>query len=531
MIGCDSDELEERQVAGGRPSSTNEVQRCLDEKLSGESTSSRCRQVPVPIPDIESCIYTHPPSPIYRLPADVLHTIFELYCEVELHVDFPLRFSPPQFIVSQTCSVWRQIVLDTPAFWNKITITFQECAHYDKMVEVSRMWLSRAKDFPCFIDFNFLPLQLETPVFNRYPLWQHDINKNLVRDLISLHKCRGLNVMFADHHLHDLLQLGDEKLSYIEVLRLRYVHDDNNRETVSPLDLQKLSNLTSFSLVPTYIQLAVPVSITKCPNFEMFSGMPWHQLRHIHLHVKLPALRCLNILETCSPVLETCYLVAFEDLSFASSPPSQIKPVHCPQLRKFKCQIYPNIMLTNGDSFLLCLRLPKLKSLELRCPKNSKASIDPQTLCSMQSVCTMHLEELVISDYDCDVDGGALLASMPSLRCLGLPKKSMFTVDAIRKLGAGSIGPLLEELTIKNRKISNKIAELIQMVTTRSSPRKETNANHNIMPTPLRTVSLYCEDPDKSLRQKYDATIDEINQSGVEFYVDFLNSELLRTTR
>ncbi|KIL66399.1 hypothetical protein M378DRAFT_160851 [Amanita muscaria Koide BX008] len=505
---------EEGQVARGRLSSTNQVQRCVDETPLSENPANSYRWI---------CIYA--PSPIYRLSADVLRSIFELYCQVELHVTFPLRFSPPQFVLCQVCSAWRQIMLDNPAFWNKIRIafnilTFKECTRYDKMIEVPRIWLSRAKDLPCFIDVDFFPF--EPPQSSR--LWKHDINKNIVRDLISPHNCKGLRVIFADYHLHDLLQLSDEKLSYIEVLHLHYVHDENHRETVSPLDLHKLSNLTSFSLIPnlSLFRFMERHGMPECQYFQVFSGIPWHQLRRIHLGVKLPALCCLNILETSSPVLEICSLVVWEDLSFASSPPSHIKPVNCPQLRELAVRIYPHIMLDDGDSFLLCLRLPKLKSLELRCPDNSEVSIDPRTLLRMQSVCSMCPEKLEICDRDCDVDAGALLASMPSLRCLEVPETSIFTVDAIREMGTGSIGPLLEELTIKNSKISNEIGELIQMVKMRSSIGKETSAWEKIMPTPFRSVLLSCEDLDEELLQKYDATINEINQSGVELTVNFM---------
>ncbi|KAM6501874.1 hypothetical protein JOM56_001851 [Amanita muscaria] len=492
---------EERQVARGRLSSTNQVQR----------------------------ICTYAPSPIYRLSADVLRSIFELYCQVELYAKFPQLWlpPPPQFILCQVCSAWRQIMLDNPTFWNKLRIAFDMCPRHDKMVEIAGIWLSRAKDLPCFIDFNFLPHRILAS--NRQPLLPHDINKNIVRDLISPYKCKSLGVIFADYHLHDLLQLSDEKLSHIQVLDLLYVHDENNRKTVSPLDFHKLSNLTSFSLIPNISEpcfaFMVPPRMER-QYFQMFSEIQWHQLRHIHLGVELPALRCLNILETSSPALESCSLVVFEDFPFASSPLSQIKPVHCPQLRELKVHIYPNPRLDDGDSFILCLRLPTLKTFTLACPDDSEVPIDPRTLFRMQRVCSMRPEKLKICDSDCDVDAGALLASLPSLRSLEVPEKSMFTVDAIRAMGTGSIGPLLEELTINNSKISNELGELIQMIKTRSSVGKESSAQEKTMPTPFRSVLLYCEDPDpdQPLLHEYDAAINEINHSGVILTVNFLDS-------
>ncbi|KAM6501877.1 hypothetical protein JOM56_001854 [Amanita muscaria] len=456
---------------------------------AGENTH---RRKEVAKSNTELYLCTHPPSSIHRIPADVLCTIFETYCQVELYVNIPLlrEFLPPQFIV---CSAWRQIMLDIPSFWNKIRITFYYATSDDEMielVEVSRMWLSRAKYLPCFIDFHFVPLAtFENDTLCL--LWKHEINKNIVRDLIASHKFKSLGVTFADYHLHGLLRLSDKRLSCIEVLCLHYVErpeeDYYVHDVVPQLDFHRLSNLTSFSL--NMAMSSLEISGRGCQYFRMFSGIPWHQLRHVHLGVELPALRCLNILETCSSVLETCSLAVDEDLPFVSSPPSQIKPVHCPQLRELEVRIHPNIRLddSDGDSFLFCLRLPKLKSLTLLSPvKNNRGqiSISPHTLLRMQSVCTMSPEKLCISGLTCNVDAGALLASMPSLRSLELPKWSKLTVDVIRELGEGTIGPLIDELTIEAAIAEIRIDDLIQMVQTR---------HLSIGKEPDITVLLYCK--------------------------------------
>ncbi|KAM6501885.1 hypothetical protein JOM56_001862 [Amanita muscaria] len=203
-------------------------------------------------------------------------------------------------------------------------------------------------------------------------------------------------------------------------------------------------------------------------------------------------------------------------------------PIHCQQLQELEVCINPENTLDAGDSFLLLLRLPKLKSLTLDYRDKSdefddvQVSTDFRTLFRMHSVCTMCLEELIISGPNCDVDAGALLATMPSLRCLELPKKSMFTVNAIRELEAGAIGPFLEELTMNNSDIADEVGELIQMVKTRSSKENGTPISE---PTPFKSVLLHCDDPDGSLQQVYDAIIDEINQLGVELTVNFLDPE------
>ncbi|KIL67998.1 hypothetical protein M378DRAFT_42834, partial [Amanita muscaria Koide BX008] len=61
-------------------------------------------------------------APIKRLPDNVLCNIFELLCQDELPAAIPLLCIPPQITISHVCSTWRQLMLDTPAFWCSIRL-------------------------------------------------------------------------------------------------------------------------------------------------------------------------------------------------------------------------------------------------------------------------------------------------------------------------------------------------------------------------------------------------------------------------
>ncbi|KAM6490414.1 hypothetical protein JOM56_014178 [Amanita muscaria] len=230
-------------------------------------------------------------SPIKRLSDDVLCHIFELHCKDSLPATFPLNHKlrepvPPQVTLSRVCSAWREIILNAPTVWSSIRIVpmnFDTPQTSFSVVKAANTWLSRAKGLPCSIDIDFLD-DVRTWDNPLPSLWKMDWHENMIRDLISLHKFKKLGVTFADHHLRDLLQLPDDKLSCIEDLYLRYISNDE----ASPLDLHKLSNLTSFSLLPNPFDLDSLYDLLE--DHSRFSGIPWHNLRHIHLRTTMPVL-------------------------------------------------------------------------------------------------------------------------------------------------------------------------------------------------------------------------------------------------
>ncbi|KAM6492566.1 hypothetical protein JOM56_012290 [Amanita muscaria] len=299
-------------------------------------------------------------SPIKQLSNDVLCHIFELHCKDSLpQVWGP---PPPQITLSHVCSAWREIILDVRTFWSSIRIVprdFDAPQTFVSMVKVANTWLSRAKGLSCSIDIDFSGDSESWA--SRRSLWRKDWHENIIKDLISLHKFKKLGVTFADHHLRDFLQLPDDKLSCVEDLCVRYI-SLNEDDAASPLDLYKLSNLTSFSLLPNPF-ITYPVC-DPSPGYSKFaSGIPWHNLRHIHLRATMPAPFCLDALEHCSAVLETCSLAITGDHTFTSSPRV---PVHLSQLRELEviaCSLFRDEQIL--ESFLLSLRFAKRSSLTL----------------------------------------------------------------------------------------------------------------------------------------------------------------------
>ncbi|KAM6490405.1 hypothetical protein JOM56_014169 [Amanita muscaria] len=436
-------------------------------------------------------------APIKQLPCDVLCFVFELHCQDEPPLLFQSK--PAQVTLSHVCSAWRRAMLDFPKLWNNIVIAPQHRRPNNELVEIANAWLSRAKDLPCSVEFEFPPWDVDDDWDYRY-IWQQHWHKNIVKNFVSRHKFKRLGVTFADHHLRDFLQLPDEKLLCIEDLRLQHVTSNNDKK--SKLDFHKLVNLTSFSLLPIPF---LPIQVRRGEHvLQIYNLIPWHQLRHIQLRVDVPVLFGLTIMERCSATLETCSLV----VSSSVPPFSRREPIHCSRLRDFMVDILECHDVDVIDPFLLSLRLPNLKSLTLGC-NYPRFPIDPRTLIRMQNISSMRLEELVLSDTTSEIDVQVLLALLPSLRRLEVPRKVRFTAATICELGAGSIGANLEDLRIGDNSLD--IVALLQMVKTRSSNRKEDMRRAKA--TPFKSVVLRCKTDDTKL--EVDQLMEEIKRLGV----------------
>lgn len=442
-------------------------------------------------------------SPIKQLPCDIIYCIFEMHCQNELPANLPFRSKPPQITLSHVCLAWRRVMLDFPKFWSNIVITPCWNARFGKVVEIANAWLSRARDLPCSVEFKFADRS------EYRTIWGQDWHQNIIKNFVSRHKFKRLGVTFADYHLRDLFQLSDEKLSYIEDLCLRDVNSDSNHQR--KLDFHKLINLTSFSLLPNPF---IPTPLRPhSARISKFSGVMWHQLRHIQLRINVPALFCLTVMEHSSATLETCSLIIFDDGSLVS----HREPIHCSRLRDFIVDVCSSDAVKVLHPFLLSLRLPNLKSLTFGSREYPEMPIDPSTLLMMQNISSMRLEELVISDLASDIDIQVLLTYFPSLRRLELPTKIKFTVATMCELGAGSIGANLEDLKIKDTDID--IITLLQTVKTRSSNRKEDNIRR-AKPAPFKSVVLYCDSPDGVHIEIYQL-MEEIDRLGVHLEVHF----------
>jgi len=459
-------------------------------------------------------------APIKRLPHDVLRYIFEICCETHqappLHLVSWFGSHPsPQILLSHICSTWRQIMLNSPPFWNDVALEMTWTAQTIRLMDISREWLSRAGDMLCSAELSFSPTE-NLWRDRREATWY----RNVVKKVLSLHKFKKLRITFAEDYLQELLELPEDNLSCIEELSLQYSNTKsifNSRLLESPLNFQRLFTLISFSLRSQDAMLGCGPSGCGPSVATRFAGIPWHQLRHIDLGVAVPALFCLEILEHSSQVLETCSIVISEDPLPVTATPT--KPVCCDQLRSFKVDVShtgPSVECP-VDPFLGLLRMPNLKSLVLGTSGHTDMPFRVQTITKVKEMSGVHLEKLTIVDTKYPIDVRALLITMPSLRCVDLPTTVDFPEEAMRELAAGSIGPNIEDLTL--RAYDLELETLFQMVEVRCAAQNGGGYPQQVGATPFKSVALTCHLQD--LEPSYTKRIQYLKEKGVRIDVCF----------
>ncbi|PPQ72991.1 hypothetical protein CVT26_014506 [Gymnopilus dilepis] len=95
-------------------------------------------------------------SPIRLLPVDVLRKVFTHFRDRQIVA--PSKQCPPLLSISQVCSSWRTITINSPSLWNSITITLTEYSmrriNWGYLLD---LWLKRSKDSPLTFEIKDLP--------------------------------------------------------------------------------------------------------------------------------------------------------------------------------------------------------------------------------------------------------------------------------------------------------------------------------------------------------------------------------------
>ncbi|KIL70538.1 hypothetical protein M378DRAFT_627377, partial [Amanita muscaria Koide BX008] len=140
---------EETEIIRDTICCTNEALRCLEMKKSAIKLSIVHRQKA-----LESDLkrYHIALAPIQQLPCEILYCIFELHCQQPAKLPFKSCSKPPQITISHVCLAWRRAMLDFQKLWTNIVIAPRWNVPIDKVVDA---WLSRAKDLPCSVEFQF----------------------------------------------------------------------------------------------------------------------------------------------------------------------------------------------------------------------------------------------------------------------------------------------------------------------------------------------------------------------------------------
>ncbi|KAJ7301661.1 hypothetical protein DFH08DRAFT_906622 [Mycena albidolilacea] len=102
-------------------------------------------------------------SPLRRLPSEILLEIFE-HCRLD-HLTF-LTAGPHRnmlWIISQVCSRWRTVALNSPMLWRRFVLRdWLSNIHHHDLMRLSAMQLARARCVPLSLDLTFDDLVVDT---------------------------------------------------------------------------------------------------------------------------------------------------------------------------------------------------------------------------------------------------------------------------------------------------------------------------------------------------------------------------------
>ncbi|KAJ8080304.1 hypothetical protein AAF712_003740 [Marasmius tenuissimus] len=94
-------------------------------------------------------------SPVYKLPPEILITIFNFCCEMN---DLQVKGDslPMALTLSRVCGRWRDILLSTPRLWRSLSIYFYGWAsHQQKLSGLVRMFMTRSEKLGLRIELDF----------------------------------------------------------------------------------------------------------------------------------------------------------------------------------------------------------------------------------------------------------------------------------------------------------------------------------------------------------------------------------------
>ncbi|KAJ6487131.1 hypothetical protein C8R47DRAFT_515998 [Mycena vitilis] len=155
-------------------------------------------------------------APHDKLPPELMAEVF-LFCST-MPVVFPPKTDEPLLALTQICRKWRELALNVPELWARISVTFtEEQGDVDRIVDLSQQWLSRAgKTY-------LLSITAECTGVYAQTAWEDpNIAAAFVPMVIShAHHLRHLDLAFPIAALLPVFDLPHGAFPYLETITLR----------------------------------------------------------------------------------------------------------------------------------------------------------------------------------------------------------------------------------------------------------------------------------------------------------------------
>lgn len=294
-------------------------------------------------------------APHKKLPPEILSQVFNYAFEGWIHIGLKrnalkTRHMP---VSSQVCCRWRQVTLNTRAFWNFIEMT---CEIDD--LEYSSSIVGSAQNI-LSLGCNSISLHL---VDHRTSLVHHHKNPSipaLIHTFSAVAKHIGLSTS-SSPLLHEVLGLSPPFFPVLESVSISNMGSPGR-------DIRKCSIFNnSPHLASVRITDTNELALVSQPSFEL----PWVQLQHMHFESPITLSDAHLILSRCSNLTHCTLHQIRSDLDEALVPPSFISgSISLPYLHSLKLHssLKPGA-LPKTTPFLGRLLLPSLKVLHFSSP-------------------------------------------------------------------------------------------------------------------------------------------------------------------
>jgi hypothetical protein len=361
--------------------------------------------------------------------------------------ELPSPFTAP-LLLTQICSAWRRIALNTPDLWRNVVLEFRGFSTAESVQELAKLWIERCGSRPYSIRLSshLLPVH-EFQIGNPLP------------DLLR-HKPTSISALD--------LELPADYLQYFNDLPLETQFENLESISVIPLEPESENSSLWFHTTPLFesasklkkIQLELSTNIYELSALRF----PWWQLTHLVIesadgwcpHDMLAVFKQCKMLQTCDIGIDT-QGVELED------------NLHFPQMEKLTLRL-PNFVLFDS------LDIPSLKSLSiyLDTPPRQLTPIIP--LINFHRRCNLKLEKLALGGthpIDEVLSLLQLISESGPLRELSLtfmetiPGTTVIQYLTIPRDTTRPIFPDLENLWLGVREDANAISLIVELLESR----------------------------------------------------------------
>ena len=349
------------------------------------------------------------PSPLRTVPNELLSRIFVLLCSCGRPLQLPYfqGEAPYQVTISQICSRWRQVALNTGTLWSNVSVSVSHpyANNYSRCPSIYRTWVGRAGSLPL------------TVALSHY-------DPNLLRDFVVPFRLRTLDLLLMYRELSALSDLPDLDVEEFAIPMADFYDD-------SDLELPQIFMDKTRRLWLHDVYGAMPKSEVM---LNVLSPL-WCQLRSLKCgSIQMSLTTWLNILHQAQS-LEYC------DLTITDAGNGPLVKVSMPNLHFFNS----HLLEVHPDIVIPLIAAPNITALAIY----SDTGWSSDTYDILKQHHKLHqLHELQLLALKPTLHITQVLKDAPMVRNLCVNGRSILDDEGLEGIASGRLGRCLTSLDL-----------------------------------------------------------------------------------